>query len=73
MSPINLNVDPEVADWIKMLSWDLPLDADVFIRTELGDGSPDQQRAAPAAFLRPPAARVMPAELRTELPWRGLL
>jgi len=39
----------------------------MFIRTVLGDGTTDQQRAALADFLRLPAARRMPAALRAEL------
>jgi hypothetical protein len=71
MSPINLDADPGDADWIKTLSWDVPRDAETFIRTELEDGAPEQQRASLADFLRLSAARPMPAELGTELSWRG--
>jgi hypothetical protein len=73
VSPINLDADPEDADWVKTLSWDLPRDAETFISTVLGDGSPDQQRAVLAAFLRLPAARPLPAELREGLTRRGYL
>jgi len=72
MSPINLDADPEDADWIKTLSWDLPRDSETSIRTELGDGPPEEQ-AALADFFRLPTARAMPAVLPAEIARRALI
>jgi len=73
VKPLNLDEQPENADWLRGLEWDLPTDPDVFIASVLGTGPIRQQRAELAAFLRLPAARPMPAELRAELARRGLM
>ena len=62
------------ADRIRSRSRDLPQNAETFLAFLAGpDASPEQRRVGLAGFLRVPAARPMPAELRAELARHGLL
>lgn len=61
---INIDADPENADWTKR-TWDLPTDADAFLRIVSVQTLEE--------FMRLPAAGAMPPELATELQRRGLI
>lgn len=44
--PLNLDADPENADWLRGLEWDLLRDAETFLASLVGSGAaPEQQRA----------------------------
>lgn len=55
--------DPRNADWTKTIVWDLPTDADRFIRAVLGEEE-DRQRLAWLHFKTLPTYEAMPDDLR---------
>lgn len=74
--PVNIDADPNNADWLRSMSWDiwtgdpprLVKTAADFLKVLGVDGAPmDAQREAVQKFMKLPAARPMPAELKREL------
>jgi len=70
---LNLDEDPNNADWIKTLSWDLPQDVDEFLDWLASGRGPGTLQSQVEHFMTLPAAVPMPEAIRSGLIDRGLL